>query len=394
MRLLFLLAATLAATSLYGQIQQTTPNRLQSPEIHADGRVTFRVRAPQADTVRLAGWDLMSYLGKTRSGGKPFAGIPMEKAADGVWTTTVGPLEANPYQYNFLIDGVRTLDPANGLIVHTSQLPHSLFYVKNEGGRTFWEARDVPHGAICRVPYFSKALSAQREFYVYTPPGYEQSGEAYPVLYLLHGNGEVAHSWSTIGRANFIADNLLAEGKMKPCLLVMPLGHATALDTPLEQRPANNTELFEKDLLDEVLPRVEKQFRVKTGPENRALAGLSMGGGQTNAIGLKHPEVFAHVGVFSSGLPQFTTQHVAALTDASPWNKAYRLLYFGVGANDKVGGNATNGNRGAVDGLRDVHQLLTEKGIRHTYRELPGLDHTWFAWRKMLYDDFLPALWR
>lgn len=394
MRSFFLLLGILTTMSGFGQIQQSTPNRVQSPEVHADGRVTFRVRAPQADTVRLTGWDLMSYLGKTRSGGKPFAGIPLEKAPDGVWSVTVGPLEANPYQYNFVVDGVRTLDPANGQLVHTSQLPHSLVEVPSKDRSAPWEARDVPHGQVVRVPYYSPTMKEVREVHVYTPPGYADGRESYPVLYLLHGAGEVAHSWSSIGRANSLADNALAAGQALPCLIVMPLGHAVSVDLPFEQRQARNTALFEQDLLTTILPLVEKTFRAKTGPEHRALAGLSMGGAQTAAIGLKHPEVFGRLGVFSAGIQNFSAQHADLLSDPAATARKFRVLYLGVGSNDHVGGNAANGNRGAVEGLRAVHQLLTEKGIPHTYRELPGLDHTWFAWRRMLYEDFLPALWR
>ncbi|WP_169579785.1 esterase [Runella zeae] len=309
------------------QINQNSPNRLVSPEINASQTVTFRLKAPHADTVLIAGWDIMSYLGKTKSGSKPFSGIPLSKNSEGIWSITLGPFEANPYQYNFVVDGVRTLDPSNGQVVITSQLPHSWFELPTKDKTAFWEARNVPHGTVHRHAYFSTITNTNRELYVYTPADYETNQRKYPVLYLLHGSGEMAHSWATIGFANYIADNAFAEGKAQPCIIVMPLGHTVSPDLPFEQRQKNNTERFEQDLFQHIMPFIVQKYRIETDRTKHAMAGLSMGGAQTSEIGINHLEIFSHIGIFSAGIPNFSTKYAFLFNNAAETNKKIRRLH-------------------------------------------------------------------
>lgn len=373
----------------FSQINQSLPEKIVSPLINPDKTVTFKLYAPNAKSVKIGGWDIMSYLGKTRSGSIPFDGVSLTKDTSGIWQVNLGPFEPNHYQYDFRVDGVRMLDPSNSKVVVTSQMPLSTFVI-SENNNEFWEARNVPHGIVHRVGYFSKSIGDFREVFVYTPPFYLESSENYPVLFLLHGNGEMAHSWSTIGCANFIADNLIAEGKAVPMIIVMPLGHAVPVNAPLNERRKMNTSQFEKDLFSDIIPLIEKTFRVKTDKSSRALAGLSMGGAQTADIGFKHLDDFSHLGIFSAGLQNLETEHSDFINHPQEANSKLKFLFLGVGSIDKVGANNNNGNIGAVDGLRKAHELFLTKGIKHTFSELPNLDHTWFAWRHFLYYDFLP----
>lgn len=362
----------------------------KSPILHDDGKVTFQIVAPKAKNVFLGGWDLMSYLGYTKSGAKPFKGIAMQKSDSTTFSITVGPLKPNTYQYHFVVDDVRILDPFNKKVVTGSQLPSSAFTIEDLSNG-YLAQRNVAHGTLHKEVYFSNIVNKNRDLYIYTPPGYDGK-KKYPVLYLLHGAGEVAHSWSSIGFANVIADNLLADQKIKPCIIVMPDGHAIERDNGGINQ--NNTSLFEQDFIQNILPFVENNYSCIQKKSGRAIAGLSMGGMQTSVIGFNHLNLFDYIGVFSAGLPKFTSDRADLLANPEQFNKNLKLFFIGVGSIDKVGINPTTQHRGAAEELQNLHLTLKQKGIHHTYIVLPNVDHTWFAWRPLLAEYFLPSLWQ
>src|SRR5262245_13367304 len=307
------------------------PPRLASPEAHADKKVTFRIRAPKASEVTLRG-DWMT-------------GAPEKLAKDdtGVWSVTVGPLTPDFYSYAFTVDRVRTLDPANPTIKQGIASLENMFFLSGPEA-DFQDNKPVPHGDIRKVWYQSGTLKEQRRMHVYTPPGYDANSDKYPVFYLLHGGGDEDSGWSTVGRAGFILDNLIAARKAKPMIVVMPNGSfprpAVAPGAKFDPKEmAAFQDRFTNELLNDVVPQVEKQFRVKTGPENRALAGLSMGGGQTTRVLASHPEQFGYVAIWSAGLfggnPEaFESQNEAFLKSAAEVNKSVKLLEITVGDKD------------------------------------------------------------
>src|SRR5689334_3235112 len=276
-----------------------------SPEVRPDRHVTFRVWAPGAQKVELRSPGDIPGIG-----GRGVAPPQLTKTSDGVWETTVGPVPAGAYRYVFTVDGVTVVDSRNPATSQTNTTVYSLAVVP---GSDVFDTRNVPHGAVAAVHYNSTALGGIRRMHVYTPPGYETSRERYPVLYLLHGAGDVDESWSSVGRAGFILDNLIAANKAKPMLVVMPAGHVNGAgaalggvvpDAAAQGNPGVGTgpDPFANDFLTDVLPYVEKNYRVLTDRPNRAIAGLSMGGNQTLNISIPHLDKFAYIGVFSSGI--------------------------------------------------------------------------------------------
>jgi enterochelin esterase-like enzyme/glyoxylase-like metal-dependent hydrolase (beta-lactamase superfamily II) len=351
-----------------------------SPEVHADHRVTFRVKAPRAERVLLQSTPLMNALGSADDA------IALQGPdAEGVWSLTVDPLPPDIYDYLFVIDGVSFTDPDNHAVQTGSAAPRSLLIVPSEERPSYHEAQDVPHGTLHCHCYASKTLGDVRDVTVYTPPGYEAHLDRwYPVLYLLHGGGDDARGWSSIGRAHLIMDNLLAQGKAEPMIIVMPMGHTVPRTTPWEERRLRNTELFERDLFTDVLPLVESTYRVQADREHRAMAGLSMGGGQTEHIGLSHLDTFSAIGILSSGMRGLEERHADLLADAQGTNEKLSLLFLGCGTLDPL----------AAEAMGRAHRLLDEAGIQHIYWTLEGAAHTWVVWRSALYQEFLPRLWR
>ncbi len=353
---------------------QTPPSLVVSPEVHADRRVTFRLLAPRAAEVLLRGeW--------MRDAAK------LEKDAAGVWSGTLGPIEPDTYSYNFVVDGLTVLDPRNNRIKNGSRGPGSS--VVDVPGGLSHEVRDVPHGNLTAVWYDSAAIGGTRRVHVYTPPFYEKGSARYPVLYLLHGNGDTDAEWSSHGRANFILDNLIAEGKARPMIVVMPYGH-TVPPNALATERGRNTELMEQDALKSVIPAVESRFRTAPGARNRAIAGLSMGGGQSINIGLNHLDTFAWVAVFSAGVgggggarasEAFEAKSKAVLADGPAANKKIGLLWIGCGVDD-----------GAMAGATQLAAILEKAGIKHTFRKTDGA-HTWRVWRRYL-AELTPQLFR
>lgn len=346
----------------------------QSPAVQADGSVTFRFRDPNAKRVMLA-----------VEGASP---VPMQKGADGVWTATVGPLAPEFYGYSYIADGVPTLDPFNPLIKPNLRMLENMVHVPGPPSLP-WELNDVPHGVVRHILYHSAVVGDNRDFYVYTPPGYDpQSGVRYPVLYLLHGFSDDASAWTAVGRANIILDNLIAQGKAKPMIVVMPLGYGAprivARHSPGFHDPAlvqENLEKFTESLLTEVMPRVEKDYRVLTDRDHTAITGLSMGGGESLYTGLNHLDKFAWVGAFSAGLGESNYASEFPSLDSSV-NSKLRLLWIACGEQDPVVG-AFN---------RKFRAWLDSKGVHYVNIQTPGM-HTWMVWRANL-AAFAPLLFR
>jgi enterochelin esterase family protein len=353
---------------------------LRSPEVLPDRTVVLRFRAPDATRVDV--------VGEITRGAGPQA---MTKDENGVWTATLGPLPPEIWSYNFRIQGINVPDPSNPAVKPTPPGETMSSFVEVPGDEpAFYDSRPVPHGDVRMMLYESKAMGVTRWLWVYTPPGYDGASARYPVLYLLHGNGEAQNGWVMNGRANIILDNLIAEKKAVPMIVVMPQGHALqgAGVGPLE-RIAGETSMFSprfpKDLLEDVIPLVERRFRVRADPDNRAIAGLSMGGGQALIIGLSHPEMFHYVLGFSAAVGgQFgDAQPVLDKAAAAPasFNTRLKLLWVSVGRNDFL----YNANRQFADALKSA-------GVNLTYRETEGA-HVWSVWRHNLHDT-APMLFR
>jgi len=336
-----------------------------SPEVHADHRVTFRLRAPQAKEVSVSG----EWVG----GGKA---APMAKDENGLWSVTVGPIEPDLYGYGFTVDGVGMLDPSNTFMKPMRSNRTSVLEVLADKPTT-QDFQDVPHGAVHVHAYRSKAVGAVRSLHVYTPPGYDKNPSAqFPVLYLFHGSGDNDATWTALGRAHFILDNLIAQGKAKPMVVVMTDGHA-APNTP--EARGRNTETFSRDLLTDVMPMVEANYRVKNDRLSRAIVGLSMGGGQSLTIGLNHLELFAWVGAMSSAINAPEQTFATALADAKATNAKLKLFWLAIGKDDFL--LKTN---------QQFDELLTARGIKHSFKLTEG-NHSWPVWRRYLVD-FAPLL--
>ena len=335
--------------------------RLVSPEVHSDGTVTFRLRAPQASHVSLA-----------------FAGAkPMTKDDSGVWTATAGPLTPEIYQYNFVVDGVRILDPANNNLKNGRALDASIVEIPGNPPR-FDELQSVPHGALAIRIYYSTPLKKQRRLYVYTPPQYDtEPARRFPVLYLRHGSGDTEENWSDTGRAGVILDNLIAARKAVPMIIVMPNGDTDG--TWAGGSSPEGIEMLGRELLGDIIPMIDKTYRVAPGPENRAITGLSMGGGQAFTIGLKHMDQFAWVGEFSSGLVSDTEfrldRHLPGFLDKpGDVNRKLKLLFLSCGTEDP-----------RYPGQLDLLDLLKQHGIRYSWYPTPGV-HEWKVWRHALHE--------
>ena len=374
------------------------PAPLRSPEIHPDRTVTFRLRAPQATDVTLNGsWDNGTNL-------------KMTKGDEGVWSTTIGPLAPQLWGYWFMVDGVKALDPGNGETQRDGSRYDNLLMISGPESE-LWDFKDVPHGTVQAVWYPSATLKlASRRMMVYTPPGYETSTQRFPVLYLLHGGGGDEEAWLTMGRANIIMDNLIAAGKARPMIVVMPNGNATQTvsqglgygPTPARQpvqapapppvqaaqaaapgagargaapggrggAPQPYAGSYPESLVKDIIPFVEKRFRVLAAKDDRAIAGLSMGGGHTLAATNNNPGTFAYIGVFSSG-PQTIDETVQKQIQAVKAS-GVKFYWLGAGSTDTARERTVN-----------LSELVKKEGFNTSYREIPGR-HYWFLWRDFL----------
>ena len=362
------------------QMPPPTPNdTLTSVELSADHHVTFRLWAPSATAVKLQAEGPEATPGITPEQLNAYnGGVPMTKGDQGIWQASIGPIAPGAYRYNFLVDGVVTVDPKNPLTSQALSQSRSLYEVP---GHQFDEyLPNVPHGAIATVLYDSSVTHSQRRMHIYTPPGYEAGSSRLPVLYLLHGGGDSDNSWPTVGRAGAILDNLIAAGKAKPMIVVMPAGH---LSTSFRLSPGISMghDEFNDDLASVVLPYIDAHYRTIPDRAHRAIAGLSMGGLQTLTIALNHSDLFASVGVFSSGwfpnaLQEAQDKDIAAYSRA---NHPYQLFWVGVGQYDI-----------ALANCKASIELLKKAGIQLEYHESPG-HHAWNNWRDYL-AIFAPKL--
>ena len=363
-----------------------------SPQIEADRRVTLRILAPNADAVTVGG-DINGSLvpdpnapaaqSPTPPPGGRGAGAPvvtMTKGDNGVWSgTTVRPVRPGAWRYTFTVDGVTVVDSRNVNVTTSQTQVQSLLVVPGD----FSETRDVPHGTVGAVHYVAKTLNnARREIYVYTPPGYEKGTGRYPVLYLIHGGGDTAISWSTVGRANNILDNLLADKKAVPMIVVMPSGWTPSGGQVMTADATKDP--FNDELLKDIIPFVETNYRTMSSPDSRALSGLSMGGIQTLNIGLHNLGTFRYVAVMSSG---WTTEedreffYKAEAEKIPKYNAALKLFWWGWGETDIA----------RTNGLAVIEKFKSQ-GVTIETRESPG-GHTWDNWRLYLFE-VAPKLFR
>jgi len=347
-----------------------------SPSV-SGGKVTFRLKAADAKAVNVSG-DFGPDVALSRDG-------------EGVWSATVGPLKPDEYVYYFIVDGVRLPDPVNPQ-VKIGYVPTTTTSIVNVpgDGPAFYDVQDVPHGEIRTLLYKSQSNKVTRELNVYLPPGYDaNSRQRYPVLYLLHGFANDHHSWHRYGRANDILDNLLATKAIKPFIVVMPLGYGGASVNgdgtgipPASPGPfGGDFALYERDILEDVIPLIDGKYRTVANRENRAIMGFSMGGMQAGRFGLGHLETFSYVGLMSAGLLGNPASAAAGpdpiaplAANAAAANKQLKLLWIGCGVDDT-----------AMVGARATHEALQKAGIQHTFVESEGAHH-WRVWRRYLRD--------
>jgi len=365
-----LLITFLAATAP----AQTPPPPVISPDVHTDRSVTFRFRAPNDKEVAV------SIEGMTKS-------LPMQKDDQGVWNVTTKPLAPDYYGYTIIADGVGLFDPSNHIIKPNFLYRANELHIPGPASLS-WEIGTVPHGEIHHHFYKSGVVGDDRDFYVYTPPGYDpRVKQTYPVLYLLHGFSDDASAWTAVGRANVILDNLIAQGKAKPMLVVMPLGYGAPevllpnsgvwRDLAITERNFNK---FREALLTEVVPRVEAEYAVIKDRNSRAIAGLSMGGSESLLTGLNTLDEFAWIGAFSSGgiTEQFDIEFPAV---DSKTTEQLHLLWIACGTDDRL-----------IDINRKLRGWLASKNIKHVDIETSGA-HTWMVWRRNL-TEFSSLLFR
>jgi enterochelin esterase-like enzyme len=394
----------MAATLAMAVAPVTTPIPLSaqpgpsftSPEVGADRRVTLRYRAPNAKSVVAAG----------ELDGKPH---PLTRGDDGVWSVTIGPLAPDIYTYAFNVDGVTALDPLNANTKYGYGRFGAVSIVQVPGdGPQFYDVKPVPHGEVRIRPYVSKTLGVSRTAWVYTPPSYDK-GSNFPVLYLLHGAGDIESGWTMIGRANNILDNAIAEGKAKPMVVVMPLGHAIqsywtgaakqAPDPVAKAMAGATLEVIinammggdgngglspvTKDIVEDVMPMIESTYKVSKRPDDRAIAGLSMGGGHSINISFSRPELFRYVALMSPAAGGGVAKMYPRIAEKPDiLNKQFKLFWVGVGKDDTLTG----------PGDKAFVEALTTLGIKHTFVLTEGR-HEWTVWRHYL-NDVAPKLFR
>jgi enterochelin esterase-like enzyme len=371
--------ASIAAVAL-SQIQSgERPEAIVSPEIGPDHRATFRIRAPKASEV-LVSASIGTLNPKPAGAAKYQPGmwnIPMQKDPSGLWTVTIGPLEPDVYRYVFRIDGVRGIDQSNPNVRPGGAVHWSYFEVPGNPPR-FDELQDVPHGSVQYRTYRSTQSKTFRRLAIYVPPDYDRyPRRKFPVLYLLHGGGDSEEGWIRLGRVPAIEENLLAQHKTVPMLVAMPYG-----DTPGDATTLDSIESFGRELFGDVFPIVEHNYRVVASRENRAIAGFSMGGGQSFTLGLRNRDKFAWVGEFSAGalgLEGFDLEKQVPGFFKNPQD--LKLLFLGCGTEDP-----------RYQAHSRLVALLENNKIRHEFHATPG-EHEWRVWRHLL-AEFMPKLFQ
>lgn len=355
---------------------------LRSICILPDGKVRFSIYAPNAESIKLNSTDIPNIV----------FGTALEKHPNGVWEVVIGPIAPGAYRYLFSVDGLDMVDPRNPNVSESNMNVWSLLVVPGD----YSEIRNVPHGAVAEVTYFSTALQCFRRMHVYTPPGYELNSKVYPVFYLLHGAYDCDDVWTTEGRAGFIMDNLIAENQAKPMVIVMPDGHVgpyyagMQIDTTREA-PAK---LFAEDFMTDILPYIEQNYRVGHTQDLRAIAGLSMGGDQTLDIAISHLDMFAYIGIFSSGVFALRADNNPFGIWKQRWEnenreslqnpqlkKGLKLIWFATGEEDFL-----------LEDSQITVDKLKENGFDVSFTVTAG-GHTWTNWRDYLVE-FLPLLFQ
>jgi enterochelin esterase-like enzyme len=355
------------------------PARYRSVDVGTDGRVTFKLCAPEATTAFVTSSDYAPAIPMGFGGGPP--GLELAKDTSGLWSgTTKVPVEPGTYRFNFRVNGARVPDPQATRFSEERVGVNSTFEVLGAEGA--FQAYDpkIAHGAVSSIEYWSTTLGAKRRAHVYTPPGYMKNATRYPVLYLVHGAGDSDDSWTSVGHAHYILDNLIAAGKAKPMIVVMPFGHTP--DRAGADMLVN--EDFGNDLAKDLIPYVEANYRTINGPATRAMAGLSMGGAHTLQFGITHPERYGYVGVFSMGLMDTTQLASYEKRNADALRrsgKELKLVYYAVGKDDFL-----------YRSIAPTRSLLEKYGVKSLYNESGG-GHTWTNWRHYL-NDFAPRLFR
>jgi len=367
------------------------PPRIVSPEILPDNKVTFRVYAKDAAKISVSG-EWQTGIGGTEN---------LVRNDTGLFSITVGPLKPELYGYTFTVDGVRAIDQSNVQVRRDGSNYQSFFIIPGPESDLYFNKNDIAHGTVTKIWYNSEVLGFQRRVYVYTPGGYEGGTQKYPVFYLLHGAGGDEDAWTNMGRAAQIMDNLIAQGKSKPMIVVMTNGNANQAGAQNEVSPIPSTGeqgmasyqryagKFEEHLVKDVVPFIEKNYRTLTGKDNRAIAGLSMGGAHTQTITNNNPGMFSYIGVYSMGIMNMGPQtrdaakqeqeRITKLTALK--NSGYKLYWIGVGKDDFV-----------YKGVVTLRETLDKVGLKYIYRESIG-GHTWANWRIYL-SEFAPMLFK
>ena len=373
-----LFLTVLVCARCWAQAADATPassniGNSEYPQIASDLSVSFRLKAPEAKKVQLRGGT-----------GLVKDSLDFTRGENGVWTLTTPPAVPGFHYYWFVVDGVNVNDPASysyfGWARETSGIEVP------EKGVDFYTVKDVPHGAVRAHWYQSKITGKWRKAHVYTPPGYDNSRTRYPVLYLQHGAGENERGWVEQGRANFILDNLIAAKKAKLMIFVVDTGYASFPGTTVGTNRSAATAAFEEVMLKELIPTIDTNFRTKSTREHRAMAGLSMGSGQTLNITLKHLDKFAWIGAMSGAPRQgfdVGTAYDGVFRDAAVFNRKVKLLWFGAGTAEERFHSSTVA----------IHEALDRAGIRNVFYSSPGTDHEWQTWRRSLHD-FVPRLFQ
>jgi enterochelin esterase family protein len=390
------MALAFAALSAHAQQALWGQPQLVSPEVHPDHTVTFRMKAPKAVQVQVTGDFLPTQKMQTPYGEFDAPGVAnLTEGKEGVWEfTTSAPLNPELYSYSYIIDGLKTNDPNNVFLIRDVASVTNVFLIDGERA-DLYKVNDVPHGTVSKVWYQSPNLGMQRRLTVYTPAGYETSGKSYPVFYLLHGMGGDENAWTELGRAAQILDNLIAQGKAEPMIVVMTNGNADLQAAPGEsslgfapptiQLPKTMEGSFE-DAFPDVIKFVEKTYRVKRNKANRAIAGLSMGGFHSLHISKENPDLFDYVGLFSAAILPGQESKSPIYQDMEgklqrQFNKRPALYWIGIGTSDFL-----------YKANEDYRNLLDSKGYKYTYYET-GEGHIWKNWRIYL-SEFVQLLFK
>lgn len=384
-KIICIVLVVISISSVSAQFRMSKP--ILSPEFQTDGKITFRLYAPESKTVKISG-NWMPGFGTQ---------VEMMRNDTGMFQLTIDPLPSEMYTYSFFADGVKTIDPSNAIVVRDGTRNESMFIVAGDKGGLY-SVNDVPHGTLEKVWYPSASLGLTRRMYVYTPPGYAETTDKFPVLYLLHGAGGDEDAWTTLGREPEILDNLIASGKAKPMIVVMTNGNPWEAAAPGAapakkdggQQPnfaSMGSGKFEESIINDVIPFIEKNYRVDANKGNRAVAGLSMGGMQTLYLTNHYPDKFSWFGVMSMGLvdmsrfggtnnPEDQQKGLEKLKASQP-----KLYWIGVGKDDFL-----------YKSVQDLRKFLDDNHFKYEYLETEG-GHTWTNWRIYL-SELAPKLFR